>query len=149
MTPDGRGFLGAAGGRIQSFRLPLDAGCSVYSHAGQFQQVAVAPGLLAFAESCGKGDSQEAVVVDGSGRLILHVDTEGSFGYSLTDGAFAFAGADTPTLPEVGMYRVDLRTGVLALLGKQKPSIDQFPEVAGRYVLWHDSDSFHVGEFAD
>lgn len=70
VTPDGRGFLGAAGGRIQSFRLPLDAGCSVYSHAGQFQQVAVAPGLLAFAESCGKGDSQEAVVVDGSGRLI-------------------------------------------------------------------------------
>ena len=44
---------------------------------------------------------------------------------------------------------MDLRTGVLASLGKQKPSIDQFPEVAGRYVLWHDSDSFHVGEFAD
>lgn len=47
------------------------------------------------------------------------------------------------------MYRGDLRTGGLALLGKQQGSVQWAPEVAGRYVLWHDSDSFHVGEFAD
>jgi hypothetical protein len=150
VTPDGRGFLGSTdGGAVSSFELPLDEGCTVYPWGGEFDQVAVTDGLLAFAEQCGTGDSMavEAVVVDASGRVILHVRSQSAAYFAMGDGVFVFAGSDPSAPKAFGTYHADLRTGVFSQLGGDLSSVDRAPVVAGRFVLWHDSDSFHVGEF--
>jgi hypothetical protein len=148
VTREGRGYLGPAGGRISSFALPLDPGCTVYPWANQVGQFAVAQGLLAFAEACGAAHARtfQPVVVDGAGRLVLHVSTPSSGDYSLSGASFAFLGFDGASGRRAATYRVDLRDGALALLGGERSSSGS-PEVAGRYILWHDSDSYHVGEF--
>jgi hypothetical protein len=108
---------------------------------------AVTPGLLAFAEQCGSGRSRtyQPVVVDGAGRLVLHVDTPSAGDFALDGSSFAFIGIGGPG-QRTATYRVDLRTGVMAALGGEFSSSGP-PVLAGRYVLWHDSRSYHVGEF--
>jgi hypothetical protein len=148
VTSDGRGFLADADGQnVRSFAIPLDPGCRVSSYLQDTGQIAVAPGLVALDERCGSGktETDEALVVDASGRLVMHVTGTTAASLSLTDGALAFE-AFEPT-HAVGAYRADLRTGVLALLG-QEGRTGHVTVVAGPYVLWHDRDSFHVGEFA-
>jgi hypothetical protein len=151
VTRSGRAFLGPAEGPIESFDLPLDKGCRVHPFAGQFGQIAVTDGLLAFAERCGTGEAerQEAVVVDARGRMVSHVDAAATFDYSLSGGTFAFAGIAGPASSGTGLYHVDLRTGILAQLGRTTDSVQWPPVVAGRYVLWHDANTFHVAQFAD
>jgi hypothetical protein len=65
----------------------------------------------------------------------------------MSDGILAFIGSDPVTPKALGTYRFDLSTGVLAELGDVR-SDPRAPVVAGHFVIWHDSNSFHVGEFA-
>ena len=148
VTRDGLGHLGTTTGRISTFRLPLDRGCTVYPWSAQLGQFAVTDGLLAFAEECGSGKAKrsEPVVVDPSGRLVLHVNAPGAGNFALNGAAFAFFGIGGPSDARTGVYHVDLRTGVMSILGAEHSSSGA-PVVAGRYVLWHDSASYHVGEF--
>jgi hypothetical protein len=149
VTADGRGFLGSTdGGPIHSFPLPLDESCIVSRFAGEFGGVAVAAGLLAFTEECGSGDSRanRVLVVDGSGRLILEVHTVSAVDFAMSDGILAFEGSDQSTPKVFRAFRADLRTGALAELGVEGSAIKGV-KVAGSYIVWHDRDSFHVGEF--
>jgi hypothetical protein len=147
VTRDGHGYLGAAGGPVSSFALPLDPGCTVFPWADQMRSFAVTQGLMAFAEQCGNGRSRtyQPVVVDASGRLVLHVDAPSSAGFALDGTSFAFIGVGAPG-QRTATYRVDLGTGAMAVLGGEFSSSGP-PVVAGRYVLWHDSRGYHVGEF--
>ncbi len=119
VTRDGHGYLGYAGGHIASFALPLDPGCTVYPWANQLDQFAVTRGLLVFAEQCGTKEARtfQPVVVDGSGRLVLHVSTPSSGDYALSGASFVFLGLGGPSGRRAATYRVDLRDGAMARLG--------------------------------
>ena len=144
----------AAGGPQQDVRVPLTEGCRMSStldlqNAGA-QPLAVSDSAIALPETCGpENDSrQELLAFDWSGRLLVHVTGLYSFNPSLGHDALVFQGLVPSGYQKEASFRYDLVTGTLAALSPVATyPLLQYPQAAGRYVLWYDRAGGHAAEF--
>jgi len=143
----------AAGGPQQDVSVPLTEGCRMTSTLdlqNTQQPVAVSDSVIALTETCGpKNDArQELLAFDWSGRLLVHVTGLYSFNPSLGHDALVFQGLVPSGYQKEASFRYDLVTGTLAALSPVATYRSlQYPQAAGRYVLWYDENGGHVGEF--
>jgi hypothetical protein len=106
--------------------------------------------VVALMEYCPDIRSTRELVTDLSGRLVTEFDPgkgSGIYMTVLSDQTIAFIvqgrGGD-----ESRTYLDDLGTAELVDLGRQTPSFYNWPQVAGRYVMWYAGTAGHVGRLA-
>ena len=129
--------------------VPFTSGCRLTPSVGIVEpdQIAVSNDLVAVTERCGKA-SDEALVVDPQGHLVVHVTGMGAYHLSLSDDELVFLGITDNGTQHT--YRYGLADGVLARLDNGgKATVNQRPIAAGGRVLWYDGNGGHVGRFTD